>query len=132
MTRLPWIRLDTDLPFNPKIVGLLADGNHRAVLTYVLGICYAGRYGTDGKLAPNVLPLLHAGPKDATALVRADLWLTAKEGGWIVKNWAEYQPTEVANPWATDDVHLRSAQMNCRRWHKGPPCRRETCQGIWD
>lgn len=132
MTRLPWVRLDTDLMSNPKMLWLIAEGHHKAGLVYVLGLCYAGRYATDGRIQTHVLPAIHAGPREAALLARADLWLTHPDGGWVIKNWAEYQPHDGYAGWAADDAQLRSRQMNCRRWHKGPPCNRETCDGIWE
>lgn len=115
---LPWIRLDTSIAQNYKVLDLVGNRNHRAVAVYVFGLAYAGQQGTGGYIPRAALPFLHATPKDAEALCQVGLW-HAEHGGWQVNDWAEYQPSD-------DTTARRSARakwLNCQRWHpKGCTC----------
>jgi hypothetical protein len=88
---LPWVRLDTAFPTNPKLLAMLQrkDG-HRAALAYVCGLAYSGAHGLDGFLTKESLPFIHARTPDAALLVHAGLWKTAP-GGWQINGWSEFQ-----------------------------------------
>lgn len=79
---MAWVKLDTGIFRNPKVVTVGAD----AKLLYVAGICYAGDNLTDGLIPANALPILAAeatirNVKKATAeLVNAGLWVTSDTG----------------------------------------------------
>lgn len=90
---MQWVRLDTAFPRNHKVLALLAlkDG-HRAVVTYVCGLAYAGEQGTDGFIPREALPLLHGRLSEAKQLVGVRLWL-AQTGGWTINGWDEFQPS---------------------------------------
>lgn len=113
---LPWVRLDTAIASNHKVLQLIGDKNHRAVTAYIFGLAYCGQQGTDGYIPKAALPFLHATSKDARALVDAALW-HEESGGWQVNDWREYQPSTVE----TDRRGQRARWLNCRRWH-GPEC----------
>ena len=87
---LPWVRLDTQFPSNPKILGLIEDKNYRAAFAYVAGLCYSGAHGTDGFLPDLSLPFIHATRRDATTLAECGLWVPAP-GGWDINGWNEFQ-----------------------------------------
>lgn len=95
---LPWVRLDTQFPSNPKVLGLIEDKNYRAALGYVAGLCYSGAHGTDGFLPNLSLPFVHATRRDAALLTDAGLWIPTA-GGWDINGWNEFQPSteETAN-----------------------------------
>lgn len=88
---MAWVKLDTGIFRNPKVVTVGAD----AKLLYVAGICYAGDNLTDGLIPANALPILAAeatirNAKKATAeLVTAGLWI-ALDGGFEVHDYLEH------------------------------------------
>ena len=88
---LPWIRLDTSMPDNPKILGLLTrkDG-HRAAFVWVCCMSYAGKHETAGFVTREALPRVNARMADMRMLVDHDL-LTESAGGWDINGWAEFQ-----------------------------------------
>lgn len=93
MAGMPWVRLDTGFPRNHKVLVLLGmkDG-HRSALVYLCGLSYCGEHGTNGFIPREALPFLHARKSDADKLVTVGLWI-ADPGGWVVNDWAEYQPS---------------------------------------
>ena len=91
---LPWIRLDTAMPDNPKILHLI-DG-HRdgmaAAFVWVCSLTYAGKHGTDGFITRSALSRINGKPVHARLLVEHMLW--KDEGvGWTINGWAEFQET---------------------------------------
>lgn len=89
---LPWVRLDTAFPYNPKLLAMLTaerDG-HRTALVYLCGLAYAGAHGTDGFIPKEALPYIHARPADAGRLVRYVFWCE-QPGGWLINGWDEFQ-----------------------------------------
>ena len=88
---LPWVRLDTQMPSNPKLLAMLQrkDG-HRAAFAWVCGLSYTGAHGLDGFLTKESLPFIHCRNVDAALLVHFGLWKTAP-GGWQINGWDEKQ-----------------------------------------
>lgn len=97
MTGLPWVRLDSGIARNHKILALLdmKDG-YRAVTSYVFGLGYSGEQGTNGFIPRNALPFIHARATEAQRLVQVGLW-HADPGGWLINDWLEYQPSNEAS-----------------------------------
>ncbi len=88
---LPWVRLDTAFPRNPKLLALLAEKDgHRAGLVYVCSLAYAGEQGTDGFVPREALTHLHGRAVDAGRLTAHRLWIT-QPGGWVINGWADFQ-----------------------------------------
>lgn len=88
---LPWVRLDSAFPFNPKVQALIGEpGGHRAVTLYVCGLSFCGLNGTDGFIPKHSLTSIHGRNADATKLVDHGFWIP-QQGGWIVNGWAEKQ-----------------------------------------
>ena len=121
---LPWVRLDTQFPSNPKILELVRTKKHRAAFAWLCSLSYSGAHGTDGFLPAACLPFIHATKTDAADLVRVGLWHQLGDG-WEINGWAEYQ-------WSSDEHHerrrkaeLASKKANCVRWH-GKDC------GCWN
>jgi hypothetical protein len=109
---LPWVRLDSGIGQNYKVLALLGDKKHRAFTAYVLGLAYCGQQGSDGYIPKAALPFLHATTKDAADLMAVMLWHDAP-GGYQVNDWTDYQPSD-------EDAQRRGQRarwMNCRRWH---------------
>ena len=110
---LPWIRVEAGIAHNPKILELVGSKAHRAALGYVFGLAYCGAQETDGYIPRAALPFLHLTPKDAAALVEVGLW-DAIEGGWLVPDWLEYQPSKAV--W--DSKREAGRRGACIRWHR--------------
>ena len=94
---LPWIRLDTSLTDNPKILRLLDERDgHRAAFVWVCCLTYSGKHGTDGFIPRNAAPFVHGKSADFARLVAVNA-LEVVPGGWIVPNWAEFQESSEAS-----------------------------------
>lgn len=87
---LPWIRLDTNLPSNHKVLTLVSERKYRAVLTYILGLTYTGGHELDGFIPSAALPFIHGTSADAKSLCDVGLWRQT-QGGWTVNGWDEFQ-----------------------------------------
>lgn len=92
---LPWVRLDTQLPSNPKVLELVARKQQPAAFSYVCSLAYAGMHGTDGFIPITALPFVHATRAIANHLVAAGLWI-AVPGGWDINGWDEFQISDEA------------------------------------
>ena len=88
---LPWIRLDTAMPDNPKLLGLLTEKDgHRAAFVWVCCMAYAGKHDTAGFIPREAVPRVNGRAADMARLVAVDLLIECA-GGWDVKGWDEYQ-----------------------------------------
>lgn len=92
---LPWVRLDTQLPSNPKILHLVARKQYAAAFAYVCSLAYAGMHGTNGYIPEAALPFIHATKAIANQLVAVELWVPAP-GGWDINDWDEFQISDEA------------------------------------
>jgi len=108
---LPWVRLDTQFPQNPKILELTATGKWRAAFVWCTSLAYAGAHGTDGYIPDTCLPFLHATKRDAAELVKCGLW-TEDVGGWAINGWDEFQISDDAAKARSDKA--RKAAL--KRW----------------
>lgn len=97
MSGLKWIRLETTMFENPKLLYLQEDKQYRAIVAYLQGMCYSGRHGLAGFVPKAALRVIGAMASDAQRLVAEGLWSPAP-GGWEINGWAEYQ---LANEEAT-------------------------------
>lgn len=114
MSTLAWVRLDTAMPRNHKILALLGmKEGHRAAFVYLSSWCYAGEQGTDGFIPSVALGFIHGREVDAERLVEVGLWLPT-QGGWQVHDWADYQQTNAE----TDARTARARAMAEARWAK--------------
>ena len=110
---LQWVRLDTQFPSNPKILDLVADRRHQAVVAYISSLAQCGLHETDGFITKSWLPFIHANAKVAAQLVEARLWVPVP-GGWQIPDWAEYQPTSETSRQRTEKARKAAAV----RWAK--------------
>lgn len=90
MAGLKWIRLETTMFENPKLLYLQEDKQYRTIVAYLQGMCYSGRHGLAGFIPKAALRILGATTSDATRLVAEGLWNPAP-GGWSINGWDEYQ-----------------------------------------
>lgn len=111
---LPWVRLDTAFPSNPKVLALVEDKQYRAICTYIGGLAYAGAHGTDGYLPKSSLPFLHGGTREAQKLVEVGLWIPHGSAGWDINGWSEFQPSTKE----TQDRRARAKAAAEVRWSK--------------
>ena len=90
---LPWVRLDTQFPSNPKVLELVAKKQHPAAFAYLCSLAYAGQHGTDGYIPTYALPFIHATKTTAKHCVEVGLWHSAP-GGWQINGWNEFQVSD--------------------------------------
>ena len=111
---LPWVRLDTSMPDNPKILHLV-DGHKEgraAAFVWVCSLTYSGKHGTDGFITRSALARINGRPIDARLLCEAGLW--KDEGvGWTINGWAEFQESNEE----TQKRSERSRLAALKRWH---------------
>jgi hypothetical protein len=88
---LPWVRLDSQWPQNPKFLMLAEDKKWRAIVVYMGALGWSGVHGTSGFVPVVTLPFLHGTRKEAAELVDVGLWNLA-QGGWDINGWEEFQP----------------------------------------
>ena len=113
---LPWVRLATDMPDNPKILELLdmRGGSHTAFV-YLCSLSFCGKKGTYGTIPKASLPFIHATLKDAKTLVSVGLWEATKTG-WEVHDWDVYQPSKEY----VEERKDRARKAARARWDKAP------------
>lgn len=93
---LPWVRLDTSMPDNPKILDLcLEKDGHRAAFVWICCLAYAGKHGTAGFIPRSALARVNARSADMGRLVKCSL-LTERAGGWLINGWSEFQMEDEA------------------------------------
>jgi hypothetical protein len=111
---LPWVRLDTQWPHNPKFLTLVEDKKWRAIAVYMGSLAWSGAQGQAGFIPRSALPMLHGTTKEAAELVSVRLWIPA-QGGWDINGWSEYQPTndehEERSRKARDAANIRWAKQ---------------------
>lgn len=90
MAVLTWIRLDTAIFENPKLLYLQEDKQHKTIVVYLQSMCYSGRHGLAGFVPKAALRIIGANMSDAKRLVAEGLWVDAP-GGWQINGWEEYQ-----------------------------------------
>lgn len=111
---LPWIRLDTSMPDNPKVLRLLDERDgHRAVLVWIFCWTYAGKHGTDGFIPKNSMPFVHGRAADFARLVAEDA-LEVVPGGWSIPGWGEFQESNEASQMRRE----RAQRAAAKRWSK--------------
>lgn len=115
MSGLPWVRLDSAFPFNPKVLALVAEtGGRAAGFSYLCGLAFSGLNGSDGYLPTHALGAIHGKKGDAAKLVDHHFWVPTT-GGWSINGWDEKQPSTEA----TQQRRKRAQDAALIRWH-GP------------
>ena len=112
---LPWVRLDTSMPDNPKILGLLTERDgHRAAFVWICCMAYAGKHGTDGFIPREAVSRVNGRNTDMTLLVRHSA-LKELAGGWEICGWDEFQLSDDAAVKRREKAQKAAAA----RWSKG-------------
>lgn len=89
---MPWARFDDRFPSHRK-VRLLSDAAFRL---YVSAVCWSAENLTDGVVKTNELRLVadvKSASRRAKELVDYGLWETLPGTGWLIHDYAEYNPT---------------------------------------
>ncbi|WGH93858.1 hypothetical protein QDX21_03405 [Auritidibacter ignavus] len=111
---LEWVRLDTRIPRNKTMLGLLSEQNgYRAAAVYMFSLAYCGENNTYGHISTSALPFIHSTRREAKLLAKHRLWKVV-QGGWQVTNWDTYQPTK---EYVEQLSEKRRAAAN-KRWEK--------------
>ncbi|MBG9885168.1 hypothetical protein ABE10_00915 [Bacillus toyonensis] len=117
-TGLLWVRVDSDLAHNPKIVTLIANHGQRGMAAAFMFICsigHAAAHNTDGAILKPVLPFIHGTPTLARILVEAGLWEEAEQG-WRIAKYYEHQPTKATRE-AVSEARSEAARKAANaRW----------------
>jgi hypothetical protein len=109
---LPWIRLDTSMPDNPKLLGLLTEKDgHRAAFVWVCCMAYAGKHGTDGFIQRESVSRINGKASDMALLVTHG-FLILIPGGWQIKSWDEFQISDEESKKRSDQARKAAA----KRW----------------
>lgn len=92
---LQWVRLDTAIARNHKVLDLVSMREGRSTaFVYTCLLAHCGEQETDGFIPRSALPFCHAKPMDMKRLVQVGLvTIDPGGGGWNIPDWAEYQPT---------------------------------------
>jgi hypothetical protein len=103
---MAWGKVDDKLAFHPKVI----EAGNEAMGLWVRAMSYACDHLTDGFISQGIVMAL-GGSKASERLVAAGLWLPV-DGGWMFKDWFDYQPT-------SDDVRERREKSNSVRAEAG-------------
>jgi hypothetical protein len=112
---LPWVRLDTAMPDNPKVLHLIESHKEgrAAAFVWVCSLAYSGKHGTDGFITKSALSRLNGTNIHSRLLVDYGFW--KDEGvGWTIHGWAEFQES-------TGETQMRAERARkaaFARWHK--------------
>jgi hypothetical protein len=110
---LPWVRLDSNIASNHKILALLAEKDgYRAAFTYVCALGFVGSHGTDGFIVTNALGFVHGTENVTRLLVKHGLWIVTP-GGWLINDWNEYQESTPE----TQERRVRAQAGAAARWN---------------
>ena len=117
MAELSWVRVDSALASNHKVLALIAErGGDHALNVYIFALGHIARQGLDGFLPEIALGLIHGRKRDADMLVDVGMWKQIP-GGYEIPDWAEYQPSG-------EDSKRRSEKAKkaaAARWAKKQP-----------
>jgi hypothetical protein len=93
VAELSWVRVDSALASNHKVLALLSErGGDHALCVYIFALGHSARQGLDGFIPEIALGLIHGRKRDGDLLVAAGMWRSVR-GGYEVPDWAEYQPS---------------------------------------
>lgn len=126
MPGLPWVRLDSNIAMNDKILHLLADPSRdrwQAAASYLFALGWSQAQGTDGHVPSVALSFVHGNAKTSRLLVKYHLWTEATAGYQII-NFGDRNPTSDVAEAKRAAQKAGAVKGNCIR-HHGPEC------GCW-
>ena len=114
MTSLNWVRVDSSIASNHKVIALLSEkGGDHAFCVYIFALGHCASQGTDGFIPSAALGLIHGRPRDGFLLTEAGLWHEIP-GGFQVHDWLDFQPSD-ADSKARSEKAKKAAHA---RWAK--------------
>lgn len=108
---LPWARMDTQWPLNPKFLILAEDKKWRAIAVFWGSVGWCVAQGNAGFVPAYVLPMIHGTRREAAELIDVGLWEPA-QGGWQVHDFGDYQLSNEEHQKRSDRARI-AAQ---KRW----------------
>lgn len=87
---MAWIRLQTTMFENPKILNLKDEKQWKAIVAHLEAMCYSGRNALAGYVPATAIRLLHISQSDVQRLIAEGLWKPAP-GGYEIHGWSEFQ-----------------------------------------
>ena len=110
---LPWVRVDSMIGTNPKVLRLLAERNWRALTVFLLSIPYCGGHETGGFIDDVGLKQVGGTPTVASDLVKAGLW-EVHLSGWKLHDFEQYQPSK----WTAAERAAHGKRAAQARWEQ--------------
>ena len=86
---MTWIKINDSFPDHPKVVGL----SDTAFRTHLQGLCYCGRFLTDGHIPVTVIKKVGT-DESIGELVEAGLWRSEASGGYLIHDYLEHQTSK--------------------------------------
>lgn len=122
---LPWVRLDTKMPMNKKIIRIVSKPNGgAAAFAWVCSLSYSGLQGTNGFIGDWELHLIHCKPALAKLLCKEELWTRDDErGGYVVNDYEDYQQTRETTRMIRQSKAVGGIRGNHKKHHEGQPVR---------
>lgn len=91
-----WMRVDVNIIANPKLQRAIRLGGAEAALLYLEALGYSVGNLTDGWIPEGMPSRWGYGEEQVAALLATVLWFEvpiSDEGGWLINDYHEYQPT---------------------------------------
>lgn len=108
---MTWTKLDDNIYDNPKMV----KAGEEAADLYVRALVYCNKHLTDGRIEAEVLGAItrkRSAAKLAADLVRVGAWEVHPDGGWIVHDFHDHNPT-------AEEVLAKRAELSAKRAEAG-------------
>jgi len=125
---MAWIKIDDSFPDHPKVVGL----SDKAFRVHINGLCYCGKYLTDGKVPMKIAARFAEENMAVIAeLSLAGLWLEdLPNNGFIIHDYLAHQTSK--DQVEIKRANLRERQKRYRDKHAVPDNNSEPVDDGWD
>jgi hypothetical protein len=129
---LAWIRLDTKMPMNKKILRLVKQANGgAAAFMWVCSLTHSGLMAADGFISDEELHLIHGKKSLATLLVKAELWeRDDARGGWTINDYTDYNQTRETTRIIRQTKTAGAIRGNHKKHHEGQPVKCNCAERI--
>ena len=113
---LPWVRLDTSMPDNPKILNLIDahKEGRAAAFVWTCSLAYSGKHGTDGFVPRGALGRINGLSIHSRLLLEHGFWTPDADVGWTVHGWGEFQESNEETRARSERARLAAFS----RWNK--------------
>jgi hypothetical protein len=132
---LAWVRLDSAIGMNDKILALIADKTFnetkrwKATTSYMVALGWCGQQETDGNVRREALSFVHGDPKTAEILVKHELW-DVTETGWRIHNYGDRQQLKATTKIKKDAQSVSGSYAACAHWHVAECWQNGVCRRI--